>query len=289
MSCTLAFLHSYMADCMVVCIVTWLIVCMIVCMQVGCSQPQVWQQWYQDGKDYTGIVYMSEVKPPSDILEAAWMIPPHSSFRSGIGIVRNEIAMYQQALQWYPQAQWFYLVSGDSVPAKPAMVFNQPLGGCITGAKEFTQPEWAGWYHGTQWMLLERQHVQQLVEEWPKREPGLMAVHKDYICPICSQPADCPDEQYIHTILHHYMKVPVFHPGVSIMEEMVDEQLRQCQCMAVDQHAKLFEWVDEGDAGDPNAQLKSMLLDAKQDPLTFAVRKIGSSVPHQFILETLRV
>ena len=177
--------------------------------------------------------------------------------------------------------RWFYIVSGDSVPTKPPSSFsNPPFTSSITGARPFKDPNYAGWYYGSQWMALTREHVQLIVDNWPTYKPIYYSTHRDFYCPH-GNPLDCPDEQYLHTLLHSDLKQPINHRNTTIMEEeVIHNNTRTCSCLDSDQRARTYTASD-------THTLKQLLTRAKAARLTFAFRKVDSTVPTYFLQQLL--
>ena len=74
-------------------------------MQDGCTQPTLWESWFISDQNTTGLVYCSEQLPTTTLFKLGYIIPDHASFRSGFGIVCNEVKMLALALKWFPGAR----------------------------------------------------------------------------------------------------------------------------------------------------------------------------------------
>lgn len=158
----------------------------------------------------------SEVEPDSahPMIRAAWIIPKHISCWSLIGILKNEMQMFQKGLEWYPGAEWIYLVSGDTLPTKPPGYFTTPpILGSILGSK--LMRDFPGWSHGCQFIVISRADLVRVLRVWHQTIREFEAVHRHYMCPH-GNPLDAPDVQYLHTILHRDLGESVCHRGVSI-------------------------------------------------------------------------
>lgn len=191
--------------------------------------------------------------------------------------------MLKAGLTWYPKAEHFYLVSGDSVPVKHPQA--AATGGSITGATSFgALPEYQasgydGWYTGHQWTMLTRSDATRVVEKWQEKESYFLAEHMRHWNQEHNHPEDCPDSEYIPTILHGMCDIAV-RPGETIMEEVVESsQPTPCGCRR-GQSAHLFgdrEW----------GQLERLLDGTASDKVTFAFRKVGSDVDTDKLLSKL--
>jgi hypothetical protein len=200
------------------------------------SFPQrlAWLAWHNP---CVGLVVASELQPgnrqpgSADLLLAAtWMPIKNASEGMHVGIVRTEVEALKTALSWYPSARYLYVVSGDSVPVKHAACFAAPptcmTSTSVTGARLLTScnkddaSNFQGWFAGSQWLMLPRQHAQQLVEAWPAFDASFAKLNSAWWHREHNHGRDSPDEEYLHTLLHHHLRVPYFLDNITIMDEV---------------------------------------------------------------------
>ena len=141
-------------------------------------------------------------------------------------------------------------------------------------------------YFGSQWMLLKRDHVVELLRRWMEKAPRIREMHRKLMCK-CGNPADNPNEEYLQTILHRDM-------GVKVVQRTIVEQSEKggafwCPCQKLvgeggkaDWHAKLY-------ADTKNGHFKRKLRNAARISDTFLFRKVAAEVSVKFLNDELEL
>lgn len=182
-------------------------------------------------------------------------------------------------------SSWFAFVSGDSIPAKPPAFFEKlNFTGSVTAAQEWDENLQAGalptTHCGSQWTLKTKQDTKDLARHWLDVREKWRTEHARRRCK-CGNTSDCPEEMYLHTILHTDLEVPVHHPGICVMEQELEASIYPCGCFLksgerqMDHHAKLWEKESE--------EFSYLLNQAKEDKTTLWLRKVGAYVGQEYL------
>ena len=91
----------------------------------GVTQPGVWEKFLDISDFQVGMAIYSEIRLQNKLecFRAPFFIP------SGWGtfeVVQIEIKLLEYALKWYPDADLFYVLSGDSIPIRLPHEFINP-------------------------------------------------------------------------------------------------------------------------------------------------------------------
>eukprot|EP00955_Chlamydomonas_euryale_P103739 365520-Chlamydomonas_euryale.AAC.12 len=141
----------------------------------GVTQPIIWRRWLDASKLRAGLIVATEVDP-ADVVMRALMLPVRRTYWASIGIVDNTVRMLNAALEWYPDAQEFFVVSGDSIPAAapPSVHYNPAATSCTSAVPCASPVQFGGcsqWYTGSQWIRLVRADVVKVIEGWQANRP----------------------------------------------------------------------------------------------------------------------
>lgn len=202
-----------------------------------------------------------------------FLCPVHSSSAWGeFSLLQAELDCFQWARRTFHEAQWFYVVSGDSIPTKsPQKYVKGPSSktsvigfdrrSSIASKIDLKAPGGLTIYEHSQWKVLTSTHVTKLVGQlFPRLNDWKLVASRIKTKYCCSM---TPDEWIIGSFLRGSLSKRIeWCDGVCIMEQtFIHEPCEKCDLNAG--HAKLL-------AG---PELDRWFKKAKQDDGTFALRK----------------
>ncbi len=246
------------------------------------TQQRTWYEWAQErgGVQIGFAVYVEDHSAFERVcMPSEWrfwrkfLCPVRSSSAWGeFSLLQAELDSLQWARRTFHGAQWFYVVSGDSIPTKvPQKYVKGPssntsvigfdLCSDLASNIDLTAPGELTIYEHSQWKVLAGAHVSMLVkqlipclDEW---KPVAARVKALYCCSMAS------DEWVIGTFLRGKLSKRIdWSDGVCIMEQtFIHEPCGRCDKNAG--HAKLLT----------GSELDRWVKKAKQNDSTFALRK----------------
>jgi hypothetical protein len=239
---------------------------------------RAWYDWSVKSKEVGFAVYLEDQTSfERDCSQEQWafwrpfLCPLQSSSAWGqFSLVYSELLALKWARDQFVNAAWFFVVSGDSVPAKSTRSFVQgPLSGkSVLGFTGFVELSVGGrdLYEHSQWKVLSINHVNLLVDdlvqsrETLREWKALVLEEKRRLC--C---ASVPDEWLIGTFIITRDQKAKVTKGKSIMVQRFVEGFQMC-CRKPVSHAKCLK----------DAELRQLYQEAWDDPSAFAVRKVDT-------------
>lgn len=237
------------------------------------TQQAAWHEWAEDAPAIGFAVYAedhSSLEKQCNELEwdfwRPFLCPVQCSSAWGeFSLLRAELLALTWASERFEKAAWFYVVSGDSVPAKTPAAFvqgpssrNSFLGfdpNIVTKA-----PNGENIREHSQWKVLSRAHVLRLVDaspldKWQKMDQELK---RRWCCVIAA------DEWVIGAVLRSKSSSKRrWMDGTCIMEQEFVSEKRKC-CGQNAGHAKLLS----------TSRFALLYKRACADENTFALRKV---------------
>ncbi len=244
-------------------------------------RQDVWHEWAKNSTDVGFAGYVEDhARFEQQCSAEEWsywrpfLCPLQSSSAWGhFSLVLAELAALRWAKEGFAGAQWFYVVSGDSIPTKSVESFVQgpPDGASIVGFAEDLPPTVAlnGWqlHEHSQWKVLSKKHVTLLVDRLVSRDKTL---EEWKACAMEQKRASCcadvPDEWLIGSFLLRQEEADSVDwlEGTCIMMQTFVSARSTC-CKREISHAKLLS----------RSEFRGMYREAWDDAYVFALRKVG--------------
>ncbi len=237
---------------------------------------RTWHEWAMNSMDVSFAVFVEdhvtfqrECSPDQWTFWRPLLCPLQSSSAWGqFSLVYAELLALKWAGEQFIDAEWFYVVSGDSVPTKSTKAFVRgPL--CRKSAVGFTGYHAVSAIGGTliehsQWKVLSKTHVNVLVEHLVQSRCTMRqwkAVVMEEKRKLCCE--SVPDEWLIGTFLRTQDRKVDWLKGKCIMVQCFVQGVRLC-CRKNVCHAKALNGLE----------LRRLYQEAWDDPASFAIRKV---------------
>jgi hypothetical protein len=238
-----------------------------------------WYEWAVNAKEVSFVVYAEdhvtferECSPDQWTFWRPLLCPLQSSSAWGqFSLVYSELLALKWAREQSLDGEWFYVVSGDSVPTKSTEVFAQGPSG-RSSVLGFTDREpsrlsnGCGLYEHSQWKVLSRVDVDRLVD-------GLVLSHGTLklwkTCVLEEKRKLCcisvPDEWLVGSFLVAQEGNVDGHEDECIMKQIFIEDCRKC-CHKRVGHARVLK----------RSEFRRLYKVACDDPVVFAIRKVDA-------------
>lgn len=244
------------------------------CEGVSFPQADTWECWAEGSRKVGFCLYVEEPRGVAPFWRPFVCPVTRSSAWGEFPLVKAELDALQWAARTYANANWFYVVSGDSIPVKrvrdyvtgpPASVLGFPEQAAKFDHGVTFPSSWPQQYvfEHSQWKVLTRHHVELIVTGLIPKLDEWRSVHRRLKNKLCCSIA--PDEWVIGTFLRNNDPVGEFSLGQCMMELEYYDEWRAC-CKAYTGHAKEWVWGD------------SFIQEAVQDPTSWALRKVPERI-----------
>ena len=235
----------------------------------------------------------------------AMQAAPYPHAKQTMNAAANQMSALRHAKSMYPNASHVFLISGAAIPAKRADDIKPVHDESITGAQWYAEYDigYRDWYTGPEFVQLAATHIETLLQKWEDNKAFFERFHRAYYVHAHGHSGDTPESQVcerhtlsrithllithcpadagtqvIHTLLHHFMKVPVERAGECIQEEDTLFTEMTCGCDMRSESFKSFKGDD----------LRAQLQTSYNDEVTVAFRGVDNDVTEDEIMDMLR-